>query len=590
MLLFLGFIGIIQAIFLPGFIAIKILKIDWQKNPLRLVILSFGLSLIINFYLVFIATVLRFSNSYFYYGVIILEIFYFIFSSKNIFALLKISPLKKLEEGYYQALSFLKSQDGVFNILLFLLIPIVLLHLYYFFSNAGEVFSGQDAVFSWNRWAVDWANYKLPSITWYYPQLIPAIWGLIYLIIGNSDIQLFSKFIMPFFSLILLLAIIDLGLTFKKKYFLLGAIITFLLIRLVVNPSHLVDGYVDIAVTCLSLLSIYSLLLSRRMKTGKQIFLYVIIGAILAASAGLIKQAGLFIVIIYPVLAYFLVIKNKYNNKKKIILATLIIIGILILLISPWYVYKEIQIKQSVESSNIQYLIEDIHNGKNYIERATLIFLNSNYRFLLVLLFISTLVLIKKKNTEWRTIQLIYTIPFFLIWLFLFSYDYRNSVIILPLIGIASAIILIPVTELAYKVIKKIRIYQIVIILMIVFILLGWKVKDQFIISYNLEQIKKTGSSELNVYLYDYFSDNELEKILTNYNYLCFLPSLKDACLYVHHRVPDSFESSMGLEEVKYILVTPHSNSDIILYLGELAGRGEIQLLYDYDNYQFYKK
>ena len=47
----------------------------------------------------------------------------------------------------------------------------------YFRSAFLSVFTGTDAVFSWNRWAVDWFSGRLPVFSMSYPQLMPRRTG-----------------------------------------------------------------------------------------------------------------------------------------------------------------------------------------------------------------------------------------------------------------------------------------------------------------------------------------------------------------------------------------------------------------------------
>jgi hypothetical protein len=56
-----------------------------------------------------------------------------------------------------------------------------------------SVFTSNDAVRSWNRWALSWAADEAPQRTVMYPQLVPTLYVVVYLLTGDPTLQVLSK-------------------------------------------------------------------------------------------------------------------------------------------------------------------------------------------------------------------------------------------------------------------------------------------------------------------------------------------------------------------------------------------------------------
>jgi len=110
--------------------------------------------------------------------------------------------------------------------------------------NTGSVFESYDTIISWNKWAIDWANNSLPTSTWRYPQLLPANWSIIYVLMGTTTVQFFVKAMMPFFTLFILLMIIDLGFAKSNPGFFIGSAITYFVIKKFLGP-FVIEGLAD---------------------------------------------------------------------------------------------------------------------------------------------------------------------------------------------------------------------------------------------------------------------------------------------------------------------------------------------------------
>ena len=77
-------------------------------------------------------------------------------------------------------------------------VGIILISLSQIFS-LGQVFEAWDAIVSWDRWATIYASNNLPVDTHYYPQLLPVIISIPYVLINDNTIVIFSHRICLFF-------------------------------------------------------------------------------------------------------------------------------------------------------------------------------------------------------------------------------------------------------------------------------------------------------------------------------------------------------------------------------------------------------
>jgi len=418
----LGLISIFQIVFIPGYILLRILKFS-QKSLIRTIVYSFGLSLLINYMIVFLLTLIgiyRPETMYIIFSLELLLLIYLFIKDRSMvnktINLLEKNSIKNLSE----------------NILIKISILIIIIFIYFFISNFGKIFSTWDAVFSWNRWAVYWFYNELPNTTGFYPQLIPANWSLTYVFMQKSDIQLFSKLIMPLFPLGVILLFFDIAKRKKNITYLMALIIYCILVS-VYGFIYIQGGYVDIPVAFFAFASF--LLLYEKENTKLEINEIFIIIAF-ASAAAVVKQAGFFILIIVTIWLYWQIVKNNFKIKK--LIKSIIIPIITIPVILSWYLIKIFEVNRGIDYSNTGYLINDIHGGLNYLQRILRGIGNlPDKGLVLFLIFILLILSLLVKKIRWVTIFIIF--PFLLIWGFYFSYDSRNLALAYPFIAFSSA-------------------------------------------------------------------------------------------------------------------------------------------------------
>ena len=298
----LGILAFLQTVFLPGFIAIKYLGISRRTDAvkendgkIRQLVYTFGLSLLINYLLVFALTALGIYKPLTLYIILfcegILSIYYLQNSKKTSGCCTFSLDINRWLTSLQQ---FFASHSPGYNLLFLVSLAVIAWYFFLFFYFLGGVFEHWDPVVGWNRFALDWAANRLPANTWHYPQLIPVNWSISYVMMQNSAVQGFAKAIMPLFSIGVLLLFLDLGLRREKAVYLLGLIFYGVLLAYLHDPSYIVSGYVDIAVSFFAFLSFY-VLHSSRGENGTQPFSVLWLAVLFASTAAITKQAGLFI-------------------------------------------------------------------------------------------------------------------------------------------------------------------------------------------------------------------------------------------------------------------------------------------------------
>jgi hypothetical protein len=160
-------------------------------------------------------------------------------------------------------------------------------------------------------------------------------------------------------------------------------------------------------------------------------------GMLVACGAAITKQAGIYLLVVFPFFIYFFIIKVKkdFNDIRtflKLFGFYFLIIGIIVL---PFYLYTQFKIRNSIDSSEIQFVTQGIYNGRSYLQR----FIDASSKFkLLFAVFPFFAFSITDRNFRWIALFLVF--PYFILWSLFYSYDIRNSAIILPFYSIGVAI------------------------------------------------------------------------------------------------------------------------------------------------------
>ena len=556
----LGILSVFQAIFLPGYI---ISRGFLPLKHLSRTLIAFALSPLINYQFVFLFTSLgiyKRATVFIFFAIECLVLIWLVKRPASYHT--RIDPFHP--QSNVSNLRVKESWRGWFNTLfsafaLYIAFTFILKIL----LRNPIIFDSWDDVVSWNRWANDWYKGILPIKTWHYPQAIPANWSMIYHFVGSPDIQPFAKFMMNMFPFAILGGFYDLYKNLKSEAFLAGAGFSGFLVLALVGVS-LGTGYVDITIAFYCFIIFYSLLLTSRgflpLSCG------LMLSTALLATVVLIKQGGLFMLFPFIIATILIFFKNRQEpvNKKRLI--AFMLAGYM-LLVLPYYIYKEIQIKEGIEKSEVGWVTHEIYAGKTKLQRledasvrfrdavTDITVINSlpepirpatKLVFFSILIFLSCLSLASSMG---RFVMLLIVVPYYLIWALFFSYDLRNLSLVIAFWGFALGTgIVVGLNVLAH--IPSSRRKWTAIGLMLFFAtFISIKFPRQRLLAMERRMaMENILDPELNKLLYQHLDSGNMKgKVLSSYPMGSSLPDVRD------HLEPFVFDES-NLENLKSIL------------------------------------
>lgn len=588
MLLF-GILSVLQMVLLPGLLLIKIFKL--KTDPVIQLILVFGLSLITNYLLVTALCIFHIYSKITIILIIIVEVVVFFWlyrktlftSLEDIFGKLEIWIKnqrialinEKIETSFFRILEVF-----IFIVCLGFGISAIWWMTQRFINNISGVFQTWDAIVSWNNWALEWSKGLIPS-TSYYPQLIPTNWSLSYVLLSGTELQSFPKMIMALFSLFIMIMIFDLAIKERSFGLLIGVVFTRLIIKKFTG-EYIADGYVDLPMAFFGFAGVY-LLLNAIKKPSQQIVPLVLSGTILVAGSAFTKQAGVFILLIYPVLYYLFIYRPKMeilgkNQNQKIITTFLIAFSLVII----WYITQIIRIKMGVDESNFSYVTQDIYHGEGYLSRALTAFNRLGiYKYFLASL-IPCIFIVKK---PYRYLNLLIAIPFSIIWLFFFSYEPRNLALVFPFWGIVIGLSIQEVFIFSVHLLESIKIQKspmvsVFILLLIAFVISAFYLSDSKLLQNQQQKQWQVFNPELNNQIRLLVEDNGKDKkILTNYP-VDFLPGLQGFQISYWYNNLEDYRLMINNPEIGYLLVPVNADVFVKDEIDKGLSDGKLELLF----------
>ncbi len=590
----LGIFGILQVLFFPGILIRKFVKLP--DNFFFALSSIIALSLISNYVIVFFLTALHVFLHWVVLLLFAVEIITIVYLYRNELLHTQIGPavidlwnqiiqsikalfpkIREDESGFFLVIK------SVLTLVSFIIGLIAIEWISRFFrSNVGEVFNTWDAVVSWNRWAVSWASNQFPLKTEDYPQLIPTNWALIYNFIGNSQIQFFSKAIMPIFPLLILLLILGLGLETKNPAFFLAIELVRLFMKKF-SGEFISAGYVDFSLTFFVLLAFILLFLAYNAETETSRNQYIFLSLIFGSGSIVTKQPGFFaFFMILFILLVFIYKKDIFeifrNNKKNILLLG----GLIGIIIIPWYFFKGIQIITGIENTHLLGALEhtnQVHNNQSMFSNLVP-GLKSLGNYLYIILFLIPFLFFI--NKFWRIVAIFVTLPYIALWASYASYDPRNLTMMYPFIGILFCLGLFGFIFWLLRIIlripfQKFPVYSIFLILTIIVIALNFVFKDDLLFKTEIQKQKLIFSPELNEKLYDYFSKSKIEgKILTNYP-VDFLPGFENTQKAIKFDDLQTLKFNIEEGETFYILYPSHLSGELQEFIQFLITQKELE-------------
>lgn len=408
----------------------------------------------------------------------------------------------------------------------------------------GTVFGGWDPALSWNRWALDWYQGSLPHEPYHYPQLLTANYSLSYVFIGQP-LEFFVHAVTFMFPLAIAAIFWQLALIQRSYLYLAASAIASFLIY-INEGHHLSLGNVDVMVAAVGFASLACLFLAE----DKKAFW---LGLLMAVTAALIKQAGILFFITYLTVSY------QYKQVSRKFILQMALAGLALIL--PWYARAEYLIYTEQNPSEVGYLLVDIHEGRNLWERfthaVTLLFRKPNLEKALKLSptaatvlfgvqFSAAVVLfaysLRDKFLRW--IGLTLTLPLFFLWTLVYSYDFRNLSPALPLAAWAFAYSLVNGPEALGKGLAfllqiarngKVALQSVFIVGMLglgAFLAINWT-EERLLKSQDLQKME-LGQAPLNQRLTAYFQQQtDADAILSAYPYFRILPGIKERYRFI---------------------------------------------------------
>jgi len=434
-----GFIAILQLVFIPGYILLRAFRIELPI--LRTTILSFALSFLINYVMAYGLTLLHAYTS---------KTLWIVLAIEGGILLKLLGPdqtgwkswqtQSKHVQNFWLSLSQSRGLNQFIKFgLVFTALFIIVIFVGILLVQIGQVFSAWDPVMSYNTWANQWALGHLPQDTWHYPQLIPANWSMTYLITSPAsmgiNLQFYAKSVMPLFPLMLMLTFIDLAIETRQVGYLLGLIFTAYFLYCFAESFG--QGWVDVPMTFYAFTSLALLFLAGK---SQQPLCYIALACLLTGASAVTKQAGLYILMWYPILCYVLALKPHRFKLAKTLWTLGWSWGVALLICLPWYLYIQYQIDHGTTSSELGFVTSNIYQVLGYDRSLRIIFGIFEAGFIFWILLAIASVFSCYRST-WRILILL-IIPYTLIWLNYYSYATRNFTLISPLLGLLAGLAL----------------------------------------------------------------------------------------------------------------------------------------------------
>lgn len=601
----LGCMALVQIVFLPGLILLKLFKL--RRGVVQTIVFAFGLSLIFNFLWVFLLVIFKINFPTLHYILFAVEVGLAVWmyrgnlqTRSEDLASEITTWAKHLPEsigGFFPKDKKESSLSRVIKILaaavffiwaaagLFWLVKLMI-------NEWGTVFKHWDSVVSWNQWASDLFNGSI-TIKNRYPPLVPANFSITYSYMGSADIQIFAKSFMPFFTLFAWLIMLDLAFEYKKPGMFIGMVILRYMTKKFLGV-YIAEGYVDVALLFFSFLTVYSLMKASRSQDEKIKNDYLILGSIFAAGTALTKQNGLLVFVLYPLLALLIVEDNSTDSLKTRISKLLKPMAIGFLVLAPWYTFNEVQILLGLNESNMAFLAgAERHSGRSYWERAVrAVELMGIYKFLFPLA-IAALPVIDK---HFRRVAALMIFPYSIIWLFMFSIFVRNLAMVFPFLAMTAGLGIYAFLELGLKLTDRIELPRMkvgfaLIPVLLILIAFSLEVTDAKLAELQINDQKNALLYKMNHRLYDLFEEeNAAAPIMTKYP-LEYLPDLGAYKIPEPFTIYQEFYENFSLHpEVAYFLVWDnYASGEVKDQIDIFEESNAVEFLFEEYNMRFYR-
>ena len=505
-------------------------------------------------------------------------------------------------------------------------------------AEFGRIFQQWDAVVSWNRWAVEWAGNRLPQLTSYYPQLLPANISLSYVFMRTSDVWIFAKATQFLFCLMLLLAMLDAARRSGNFGLLLGVVITYGLLVALLRYRMLSSGYADAPLAFFAWMSVYALLRADLAEDASQRLKWLAIGALFAAGAALTKQLGLYVAAVYPLLAWvwcYVGWDKLASSERRPTESTGGPVHRRGSLVPPYSLAahygftcsspcssrhgtctNSADIRSGRDVNNTSILVRDAHEGRDLPARfahAGGLLADATTLPGGALLLAAVAASLGDRRIRW-TLGLI-VVPLGLLWAAAFSYDLRNLAMLVPFVGAAAGTGLVRIIcwlesavgwaerSESHRILRSpggtrcarptllatLLVWHAAGLVAVLLIAGTLCVRDETLLSLQRRELRQVGIADLNDRLYAFsqaHADGSL--IATDYLALRWLPDFGPRSVACASDDLATFRKSFDRADVRYVLVRTTAVSEEVR--GFLAQGASVRLLFEEHGYAFYEK
>ena len=600
----LGMIAVMQSLLMPGLIIFKWLdlKIGFLQKSIYVIVIS----LVAGYYEVLVLTLLGIYRQSVVVTIFLLELMAVILLYRSILnepiGDVLTSHWERFVRSIRKIVALLDLHNelpsgrfvyGVFSVGVLSLALVGMLWAFKVFtSNIDSIFNSWDAVVSWNRWALNWADGIIPMSARNYPQLMPMHWSLTYVFMADTGVQFFAKALTLPFAFLTLFMLFDLGLQTGKTGYFASIVITYLLLKKMIG-GYLVNGYVDGAMAFFAFVPIYVLIKALYVENEKERNKILWFGFIFAGSAALVKQPGVYIFLVYPFLAYLGVVRSFPSENPKALYRNLFyMISVSALIALPWYVFKQIAFQVGLDRPEIfdlAVVAADTHRNIGLLAQMREALSTFDWYVGLFPLVILGVVFLQPL---YRWLVLLVVLPYTLLWSWAASYDARNLSIMLPILGLTAGLSIDQLLQLGLKLLHPLALNRWKLFVLIPLILIALFAMNYYLPASRLMKQqdvlqKQLFSPQKNALIYKLVVNEPEVRILTNYpiRYLPGLENVQAAFDYTDYNV---FLAWVADPSIDYMLA-PRSIRPIEEYLDQKIMAGDYELVFENNEWRYYR-
>ncbi len=598
-MILLAALALFQVCFLPGWLVLRPFAVP---GALPRALFIFPLSLLVNYELVYVLTLLGAYQRPVIAGIGAVEIIAALWLLRKKRGAPAPLPEDQVTERVGDWPTALPLRHFLFTLALILTAALLL----EWARKIPGVFGLGDDINSWNRWALDWFNGRLPVRSGYYPQIIPANWSLIYQITGTAETHIFARSFMGLFAVGVPLVFIA-AFQITRSIACLAAVPVFVWMLGKLLGLYIGEGWVDIPLAFAGVATwlVFVLHHTRRL----EVLPTVVMSTALAATATLIKQGGALILLASLIWNIAILVRARAN--RRLWSRSLAAIGLAAgLLIAPWFFFKWQLVSAKADRSEWEYQTTQLHRGRSYserLERATTGMVTklsglpkSKSLTRGAIIGFALCALFALRNPLGRQ-SLALGLPLYLLWGTLFSYDQRNAAASLPFLALTIGTGLVEAADYLFR--NRISpafawlgrprtiVFGAALVLVSGLLWLNTRISCDDILQKQDELIRTIAYPEVNALIYEHIHREGLRgAILTDYQQLKYLPELGGSIRFYPMAFPGTLDGLLdacakpGELPVRYLLFREDAVKEIVAF-----AEANFQLIFRQAPFRFYE-